>query len=361
MEYRLLGRSGLRVSKLCLGTMRGFNRKSAETAQEVLDQALDGGVNFVDTADCYGRGESETAVGNALAANGRRDEVVLATKAGWFMGKNANDYGYSRKHLIEACENSLRRLQTDYIDLYILHVVDPNTPLDELLYTCDILARSGKVRYFGTSKHPASKIVEGVMTSNMRGYPRFVSEQPPYNLLDRSAENELIPACRQHGVGITPFYPIASGLLAGKYRKGEAPPAGSRLAGKVKLGDEIFNENALDAVGKLEEIARDKGVAAAELAVAWLMQQPGVTSAVLGARTPEYVQSGLAACEVTLSSSELAAIDRIVPPGRYVSNYFAPNVYAPLRRNYDADARQEEKTGAYVPRTDSMDTLESFK
>lgn len=355
MEYRQLGRSGLRVSKLCLGTMRGFTRKKAETAQEVLTQALDGGVNFIDTADCYGRGESELAVGNALAATGRREEVVLATKCGWYMGDNPNKYGYSRKHLIEACENSLRRLQTDYIDLYILHVVDPNTPFDELLYTCDILARSGKVRYFGTSKHPASKIIEALMTSEKYGYPRFVSEQPPYNLLDRSAENELIPMCSQHGVGITPFWPIASGLLSGKYRKGEAPPDGSRLAKKVKSGDEIFNEQALEAVDKVKDIAADKGVTTAELATAWVMAQPGISSAIVGARTPEYIQSALNACAIELSSSELTEMDKIVTPGKYVSNYFGSTVYAPLRNHYDAAARKKERLGAYIPNLSNSD------
>lgn len=214
MEYRQLGNSGLRVSKLCLGTMVGFNSKNEDEAARIVDEALDSGVNFIDTADCYR--ESEEVLGRALSASGKREKAVLATKFGWFMGKGPNDYGAGRKHLIAACEESLRKLKTDYIDLYIIHVVDPNTPLDELLYTFDILVRQGKVRYAGTSKHPATLIVEGVLTSKKHGWPAFISEQPPYNLLDRTPENELIPACKKQGVGITPFWPLASGILSGK-------------------------------------------------------------------------------------------------------------------------------------------------
>ncbi len=349
MEYRQLGSSGLRVSKLCLGTMRGFTPEKSSEAEKIIGAALDSGVNFIDTADCYGRGNSEQAVGSALHSLGRRREAVLATKAGWTMGSGANDFGYSRKHLIEACDNSLRRLKTDYIDLYILHVVDPTTPLEELLYTCDILVRSGKVRYIGTSKHPVSKILTGLFTSEKYGFPRFVSEQPPYNLLDRTPENELLPACREHGVGITPFYPIATGLLSGKYQKGQAPPPGSRVAAKKKKGgEEVYNDKALEVVEHVSQLAKSKGVSVAEFSLAWVMAQPGVSSAILGARNLEYLDSALKACEITLTEEELEAIDRLVPPGRFVSNYYDLNIYLPFRRAYDLSAK--EKAGAYISR-----------
>jgi len=348
MEYRQLGRSGLRVSKLCLGTMVGFGKKNKEEAKRIIDEAIDSGINFIDTADCYG--ESEEVVGEALSENGKRQKVVLATKFGWYMGEGANDYGASRKHIIEACENSLRRLRTDYIDLYIIHVVDPNTPWEETLYALDTLVRQGKVRYIGTSKHPISFILEAIFISEKYGWARFVSEQPPYNLLDRRPENELIPACMRHGIGITPFYPIASGLLSGKYRLGKEIPEGSRFA-RLSEGHKkaILTEAALKAVEKLIPIAENKGITLAEMSLAWLMQQPGVTSVILGARKVEYLRSGWKACEVRLTEEELKKIDEIVPPGSYVSNYFEANIYRPLRMGYSSAARKLPATGAFIP------------
>jgi len=347
MEYRQLGRSGLRVSKLCLGTMVGFNRKNEKTAKRIIHEAIDLGINFIDTADCYG--ESEEVVGRALAEDNKRDKVVLATKFGWYMGDGANDYGAGRRHIIKACEDSLRRLHTDYIDLYIIHVVDPNAPFEETLRTLDTLVRQGKVRYIGTSKHPATRILEALTISERYGLERFISEQPPYNLLDRNAENELIPTCMRHGVGITPFFPLASGLLSGKYRLGEPAPKGSRFAGREPGGDAIFTKAAVEAVEKLRPIAEERGITLAQLSLAWLMQQPGVTSPILGARPPEYLRSGVEACEVELTPEELARIDEIVPPGSYVSNYFEANIYRPLRMAYSSAARRIPQTGAFIP------------
>jgi 1-deoxyxylulose-5-phosphate synthase len=359
MEYRQLGRSGMRVSKLCLGTMVGFTSKNEAEAKKIIDEALDSGVNFIDTADCYG--ESEDIVGKALAETGKREKAVLATKFGWFMGKDANDYGSGRKHMISACEKSLRRLKTDYIDLYILHVVDPNTPMDELLYTFDILVRQGKVRYIGTSKHPVSLILEGVFTSEKYNLPRFVSEQPPYSLLDRRPENELVPACKKHGVGITPFYPLASGLLSGKYRKDAPPPEGGRMSRKTPGSDEIYTMEAADAIEKLIPLAEGKGLSLAEFSLAWLMQAEGVASAILGARKLEYLRSGIKACEVSFSEEELKAVDEIVPPGGFVSNYLEANVYRPLRLGYSSSARRLRGTGAYIPATETFNPEEDFR
>ena len=347
MEYRQLGRSGLRVSQICLGTMVGFKQADQENATRVVHEAIDLGITFIDTADCYG--ESEVTVGNALADGGMRDRVVLATKECWYMGDGPNDFGASRKHIVDACEASLRRLQTDYIDLYIIHVVDPTTPLDETLRALDDLVRQGKVRYIGTSKHPATRLVEAVMLSERCGWERFVSEQPPYNLLDRNAENELIPACMRHGIAITPFYPLASGLLSGKYRLNTENPEGGRMSRRKPDQDCLFTTAALERVERLLPIAQARGVTLAELSLAWMMQQPGVAAPVVGMRTVEYVRSGVAACEIELTDEELAQIDEAAPPGTYVSNYYEPNVFRPLRMGYAAAARKIQGAGAYIP------------
>ena len=346
MEYRQLGRSGLRVSKLCLGTMVGFKHENQDSAGRVISEAIDLGVNFIDTADCYG--ESEEVVGKALKKDGRRDQIVLATKFCWYMGDGPNDYGASRYHIMNACEDSLRKLQTDHIDLYIIHVVDPNTPWDETLSALDTLVRQGKVRYIGTSKHPATLILEAIHVSERLGLERFVSEQPPYNLLDRRPENELIPTCLRHGVGITPFSPLAAGLLSGKYRLHQMPSEGRHA--RRKLGeDKIFTQGALEAVEKLIPIAERKGITLAELSLAWLMQQPGLTAAILGARNLDYLRSGVNACDVELTQDDLAEIDSIVPPGTHVSNYYETNVYRPFRMAFSSAARGGPGAGAFIP------------
>ena len=343
MEYRQLGRSGLRVSKVCLGTMVGFSRDRQEVAGATIQEAIELGVNFIDSADVYR--QSEETLGPVLAEGGRRQKVVLATKAGWHMGKGANDFGASRTHLVEACEASLRRLKTDYIDLYILHVVDINTPLDETLSALDQLIRQGKVRYIGTSKFPAVLLVEAMAVSDRLGLERFVSEQPAYNLLDRGAENDLVWTAQRHGLGLTPFFPLAQGVLSGKYAADQAAPAGSRMAARGAGGAELLSPAVLDAVEKLKSLAAAKGVSLAEMSLAWLMQQPGVTAPVVGAYTPEYLRSAVKACEVTFTAEELAKIDEIVPPGSHVCDYYNVNVYAPMRANYRKGARG----GAFVP------------
>jgi len=347
VEYRQLGRSGLRVSKLCLGTMVGFTPDNQDGATRLIHQAIDCGVNFIDTADCYG--PSEEVVGATLAQDSKREQVVLATKFGWYMGDGANDYGTNRAHILRACEESLRRLQTDWIDLYILHVVDPNTPWDETLRALDGLVRDGKVRYIGTSKHAASSIVEAIFTSERCGLEQFVSEQTVYNLVDRRAENELIPACMRHGVGITPYMPLASGLLSGKYSLEGEQPKGGRLSRRRLDKDPIFTTGAIQAAGKLAKLAEAKGVTAAQLALAWLMQQPGVTAPVVGARIPEYLESAVEACNIEVTDEDCERIDAIVAPGTAVSNYFEGNVLRPLRMAYSSAARRMKGTGAYIP------------
>ncbi len=236
MEYVQLGRAGVRVSRLCLGSMNFGGRTDEETAIAIINEALEAGINFIDTANVYGRGVSEQIVGKALAENGRRDEVVLATKAVAAMGDGQNDHGASRYHLMRACEDSLRRLRTDRIDLYYLHVVDLTTPMDEILDTLDTLVKQGKILYVGTSKWPPTLIMEGLALADAHGLPRFVAEQPPYQMLDRGIENELVWMCMRQGIAICSWGPLAYGLLSGRYRKGEPPYEGGRFA-NAKPGD----------------------------------------------------------------------------------------------------------------------------
>ena len=348
MEYRQLGRSGLRVSKLCLGTMFGFTKDLQEDATRIVHEAIDNGVNFVDTADVYK--ESEEVLGAALAQDGKRDQVVLATKFGWYTGDGPNDYGTSRQHIIDACEDSLRKLRTDHIDLYILHVLDPNTPFEETLYSLDTLVRQGKVRYLGTSKHPSFCVLEMLHLAEKHGWAPIVSEQPPYNLLDRMAENEHVPMAIRHGLGITPYMPVASGLLSGKYAPDGSGPEDARMNERTLGEDRIFTREALEVVDKLVPLAEAKGVSLPEFSLAWLMHQPGVTAPILGARKLDYLRAGIRACEITFSDEELAAVDEIRPPGTYVSNFFEPNYYLPMRMAYSSAARRK-MAGAFIPDT----------
>jgi len=347
MQYRQLGTSGMRVSKLCFGTMRMHDKNKDEMMRAMLT-AMDLGVNFIDSADCYGM--SEEVVGKTLEETGRRDEVVLATKAVWYMGDGANDYGASRIHLTKAIEDSLRKLRTDHVDLYVLHVVDPNTPLLETLRTLDDMVRQGKVRYIGTSKWPAALIVEALGVSEREGLEHFVSEQPPYNLLDRSAENELAWVAKRHGLGLTPFFPLASGVLSGKYKRDEEAPRGTAMAKRKPSDKGGFTNAAIEVADALKPLAEERGITVAELALAWLMCQKAVTSVVLGARTEEYARSGVKASEVELTEEDLARIDEIVPPGEHVADFYPSCIYKPARFDYSSEARRT-RAGAYIPDT----------
>ena len=322
MEYRQLGRSGVRVSKLCLGTMNFGGSTDEEEAHRVIDEAIEGGVNFIDTADVYGRGVSEEMTGRALVANGRRDDVVLATKGVATMGRGPNDHGASRYHLTRAVEASLRRLQTDRIDLYYLHITDITTPMDEILDTLDVLARQGKILYLGTSKWPVPLIMEALWLADKHGLPRTVAEQPPYNLTDRRIEMELVWTCLRHGIGIVPFGPLAGGVLSGVYRPGEPAPEGHRFKELGQRdGHNRYTEETMALVGELLPLAEARGVTLAEFSLAWLMQRPGITAPICGPRTAEHVGSALRACEVELTDDELARVDEIIPPGGNVTNY----------------------------------------
>jgi aryl-alcohol dehydrogenase-like predicted oxidoreductase len=320
MEHRQLGRSGLRVSPLCLGTM-GFggagNFANVGTidvagARRQIDLCLDAGVDFVDTADVYSSGASEEIVGEAIA--GRRDRIVLATKARFRMGAGPNDAGLSRHHLIRACEASLRRLKTDYIDLYQVHEWDGQTPLEETLEALDTLVLSGKVRYVGCSNYAGWQMLKALGISDRLGLQRFVSQQVYYSLQARDVEYEIVPACLDQGVGILVWSPLAGGLLSGKYRRGREAPAGSRHLSDWSEPPVRDQEGLFDIVEALVEIGEAHGVSAAQVSLAWLLGRPGVTSLIVGARTEEQLADNLAAARVELEPAERTRLDELSAP-----------------------------------------------
>jgi aryl-alcohol dehydrogenase-like predicted oxidoreductase len=316
MEYRALGRTGVQVSALCLGTMT-FGRKTDQSeATRMVDRFLDAGGNFIDTANVYSRGVSEEMTGKALAG-GKRNRVVLATKAhGRMDDHDPNAWGNHRRNLIQACEASLKRLNTDYIDLYQIHRPQSSIPIDETLRALDDLIRAGKVRYIGTSTFAAWQVMEALMVARELGLNRFISEQPPYHLLDRRIERELIPFCQTYGVAVLPWSPLAGGKLTGKYRRGEPAPAGSRE------DPEKFSPATWTVLDGLRDLAQAKGVTMTALAIAWVMQQPGVTSPILGPNSVTQLEENLAALEVTVTEADRNRIDEIIPPGTHTENYY---------------------------------------
>jgi aryl-alcohol dehydrogenase-like predicted oxidoreductase len=323
MEYRLFGRTGVRVSELCLGAMMFGGKTSPADSAAIIDRALDAGFNFIDTANVYNQGRSEEATGAALKANGRRQDVVLATKFHGQMGEGINNQGSSRRHIIEQCEASLRRLGTDWIDLYQVHRPRSDTPIDETLRALDDLVRSGKVRYIGTSTFAAWQLLESVYVAKEIGSNRFVCEQPPYNLLDRRIERELIPLAQTYGIAIIPWSPLAGGLLTGKYVRGQEPPEGARFADQTNpFYRRRLTERIYDVIEPLEEMARGKGCTISQLALAWVTQRPGVTSSIIGPRTIEQLEDNLKALDVSFEGEELKQIDRIIRRGDNVSPFY---------------------------------------
>lgn len=310
--FRQLGRTGARISPVCLGAMN-FGWKTEETdAISIVHRFLDAGLNFIDTANVYSQGVSETIVGKAI--QDRRDQVFLATKVHGRMGDGPNDQGNSRIHILREVDNSLRRLQTDYIDLYWIHRPDANTPIDETLRVLDDLVRSGKVRYIGCSTFPAWEIAESLWMSDKLGLERFIAEQPPYNLFDRSLEEEVLPLCRKYGLGVMPWGPLAEGWLTGVYRKDKSFPTGTRIAGKNLSSDADYIAKRLDVIEALISVAEEKGCSLSQLALAWLIAQPDVTSPIIGPRTMAQLEDNLGALNVELNVNDIARIDEIVPP-----------------------------------------------
>lgn len=324
MEYRTLGRTGVRVSPLCLGCMNFGRRTGMPEVQSIIDAALESGINFVDTANVYGRGTSEEATGAALQQNGKRDRVVLATKVhGKMSDDDPNASGNSRRHIIEQCEASLRRLRTDWIDLYQIHRPQSDVPIDETLGALDDLIRSGKVRYAGTSTFAAWQIVESFWVSKEYGLNRFICEQAPYNLLDRRIERELIPMARTYGVALIPWSPLAGGLLTGKYKLGAEAPADSRFSGQLNEKQKArYNEQTLKRVAAFEPLAKDKGCTVCQLALAWCISRPGITSPIIGPRTMEQFQDNRRALEVELTEDDCERLDEIFPPGEMTAEFY---------------------------------------
>jgi aryl-alcohol dehydrogenase-like predicted oxidoreductase len=309
-------------------------KTSPEDSYPIIDRAIDAGINFLDTANVYSRGRSEEVTGEALKRNGKRHQIVLATKVHGTMDDNdPNAYGTSRRHIIEQCEASLRRLQTDYIDLYQIHRPRSDTPIDEVLRALDDLIRSGKVRYIGTSTFGAWQLVESLWVAKEYGLNRFVCEQPPYHILDRRIERDLVPMAQSYGFALIPWSPLAGGLLTGKYTRENPSPEGARYAdvgGNARFAARKTDET-YDVVAGLEPIAKAKGITLAQFALAWVMQQPGVTSPIIGPRTMEQLEDNLGAFGVEITAEDRAAVDALVPPGRMVSPFyeadFGPHKY----------------------------------
>ncbi|WP_188612908.1 aldo/keto reductase [Chelatococcus reniformis] len=342
MQYRPLGRTGIRVSPYCLGAMmfgKGGNPDHDE-AIRIIHKALDCGINFVDTADRYSAGESEEIVGKAL--KGRRDRIVLATKVHGPMGDDPNMQGNSRRWITQAVEGSLRRLQTDYIDLYQIHRPAPDTDIEETLAVLTDLMRAGKVRAIGSSTFPASEIVEAQWVAERRGLARMRTEQPPYSILDRGIERDVLPTCQRYGMGVLVWSPLSKGMLTGRYRKDQPPPDSLRVKYFQK---QMSDARSLEAVERLIPIAQGAGLSLTHLALGFVTAHPAVTSAILGPRTMEQLDDLLAAAEVRLSDEVLDQIDQVVPAGVDIglneANYNPPAlVNAGLRRRplFDRDA-----------------------
>ncbi len=317
MENRQLGRTGVNVSPLCLGAMMfgAWGNQDHDESIRIVHTALDAGINFVDTADVYARGESEEIVGKAL--KGRRDSVVLATKVhGQMHDTDPNMQGNSRRWIVQEVEHSLRRLQTDWIDLYQIHRWDPGTDHEETLGALTDLQRAGKIRYFGSSTYPPSQIVEAQWVAERRGLSRFVCEQPPYSILVRGVETEVLPTCERHGMGVIPWSPLAGGYLTGKYRVGgeERSRRAERMPDRYDV-TRAENRPKVEAAERLAQLADEAGLPLIHLALAFVLRHPAVTSAIVGPRTVEHLEGQLGAVDVHLSDDVLDRIDEIVPPG----------------------------------------------
>jgi aryl-alcohol dehydrogenase-like predicted oxidoreductase len=319
MELRSLGGTGVKVSPLCLGAMMfgAWGETDHDASVRIIHRALDAGINFVDTADVYSRGESEEIVGKAL--KGRRDSVVLATKVHGTMGDDPNEFGNSRRWIIKEVENSLRRLGTDWIDLYQIHRPELDTDIDETLGALSDLVHQGKVRYIGSSTFPASAIVEAQWAAQQRGRERFICEQPPYSILARGIEADVLPTCRRYRMGVIPWSPLAGGWLSGRWRKdASGDELKSRRSAMLPSRYDLSipaNQAKLEAADALARLAQDTDISLIHLSLAFVLRHPAVTAAIIGPRTIEHLESQLGAADVQLSDEVLDRIDEIVPPG----------------------------------------------
>jgi 1-deoxyxylulose-5-phosphate synthase len=332
MEYRMLGRSGVLVSPLCLGTMNFGGSTNEEDSNVIMRKAVDQGINFFDTANVYNKGESERITGKFLKDNNLRERIVLATKVFGRVGDLPNEAGGTRYHIIKACEDSLQRLQTDHIDLYQLHRPPLTHPQEETLRAFDDLIRAGKVRYIGSSTHPAWMVMEALSISERYGLNRYISEQPPYNLLDRRIENELVPLCQKYGLAILPWSPLAMGILAGRYTETDNYPEDSRAhrwdSSQVKAR---VTQRGIDVGKAVSKLALERGLTASQLSLLWIRDQPGVTAPILGPRTLAHLEDALGILDKTLDESDRPFFDDLVHPGTAVADFHNSNDWMKAR------------------------------
>jgi len=332
MDYKLFGRTGVYVSPLVLGCMMFGQKTDVDDTCKIIDHAIGEGINFLDTADVYGKGASEEFVGEALQRNGKRNEVFLATKVNGRMSDEPNDIGTSRHHIVQGLENSLRRMKVDHIDLYQLHRPNPHIAIDETLRAMDDLVSSGKIRYIGTSNFGSWQVVESLWASEKLGLNRFVSEQSPFNLADRRAEREHIPMCQTYSTAFIPWSPLAAGGLTGKYTRTAQQATGTRFGDETDPGKlKRFSGGVMDIADGLVPIAGAHNATVAQIALAWVAAQPGVTAPIAGPRTLEQLIDNLGALDVELTQEDFDRIDELAPPGTNVADYyeasFEPNAH----------------------------------
>jgi aryl-alcohol dehydrogenase-like predicted oxidoreductase len=332
MEYRKLGHSGVFVSPLCLGTMNFGDPTNEDDSFAIMQKAVDSGINFFDSANVYNQGESERITGNFLKEDNLRDQIILATKVYGRVGDLPNEGGSTRYHIIKACEDSLRRLQTDHIDLYQLHRPPLSHPQDETLRAFDDLIHAGKVRYIGCSTHPAWMVMEALSISERYGLNRYISEQPPYNLLDRRIENELIPLCQKYDLAIIPWSPLAMGVLAGRYTQTGSYPEKSR----AKRWDndvvrERITQRGVEVGQAVSKMAQERGLTASQLSLLWIKDQPGITAPIIGPRTLAHLEDALGILDKKLDDADRPLFDALVHPGNAVADFHNSNDWMKAR------------------------------
>ena len=326
MDYRCLGRTGVRVSALSVGTMMFGGQTDKDESIRIIHKALDLGINFIDTANIYNAGQSEIVVGKALA--GRRHDVVLATKGRQPMGEGPNNSGATRLHLMRELDASLKRLNTDFVDIYYTHTPDYDVPIDETLRTMDDMIRSGKVHYIACSNFRAWQVCEALWTSDRLNLNRFVCVQPLYNIVNRDIEVELLPLCKEHGLGVVSYSPLARGILTGKYKPGETYPEGSRAArNDPRMLQAELRDSSIEIAQKITGHCQKKGVAPSQFALAWCLANPIMTSVIVGPRTMEQFDDNVACLEVTITEEDEAFIDELVPPGAHSGHGFQDTAY----------------------------------
>ena len=331
MEYRNLGRTGVKVSPFCLGAMNFGGPTTEEDSITIINRAFEAGINFIDTANVYNGGESERIVGKALAQGGKRELIFLATKVYSNVGPGPNDRGASRYHILKACEDSLRRLQTDHIDLYQLHRPPAENPQDETLRAFDDLVHSGKVRYIGSSTFAAWMLMEALAISDRYNLAHYICEQPPYNLLDRRIENELVPLCIKYGLAIIPWSPLAGGILSGKYTTKENYPDNSRATRSGSFFTDRITNRAMQVASSVDSLAKERGLTSAQLAILWCKDQPGITSPIIGPRTMSHLEEFIPIMDMTLSDEDRKSMDEFVHPGNAVADFFNSNEWMKTR------------------------------